>query len=107
MAIVEVPTRIDILAYNYKITLEDTIYILRFYYNNRTSRWMFDILDENENMLLGSRPILTNVDVFGYYAQADLPAGLFVTIDTEELDQNPELNDLGTRVKFLYVESEA
>ena len=106
MAIIEIPTRVDIASYKYKLTLERTIYGFVFTYNKRIERWHMTITDIDDNVLLGDIVLLSNVNLIGRFHSEELPPGTFICFDTENESKSPERNDLGSRIKLLYEESE-
>lgn len=106
MAILEIPVRNDLAAYEFRIVLESVTYFLRFSYNSRRSRWLMDIQNQDKEDVLVGIALLTDVDIRGLYKQEAIPPGLFLVFDTEGLQYNPEQFDLGNRVSLLYEESE-
>ena len=66
MAIIEIPTRVDIASYKYKLTLEGTTYIFTYTYNKHIERWHMSISDVDDNILVGGIVLLTNVKILPY-----------------------------------------
>ncbi len=106
MAIIEVPTRVDISSYKYKLTLEETVYTFTYTYNKRIERWHMSIGDADDNTLLGDIVLLTNVDLIGRFKSDELPPGTLICFDTKGENVSPTRDDLGNRIKLLYQESE-
>ena len=105
MAIVEIPTRCDLPAYDFKIDLESTVYTLRFRWNSRMSRWIMDIATEDGTDLLVGIPLHTNVDITSRFKKAGLPPGAFAVYDETGNGNNPDQFNFGTDVKLLYEEA--
>lgn len=105
MAIVEIPTRVDIARYRYSIILEGVSYFFEFNFNARSERWSMNIFDSDNNLLLAGISLLHNVDLAGRFVNEDLPPGRFILYDTEDANKSPTRDELGTRVKLLYEEA--
>jgi len=105
MAIIEIPTRVDIARYKYSIILEDVTYFFEFNFNARSERWSMNIFDSDNNLLLAGISLLYNVDLTGRFVNEELPPGRFILYDTEDANKSPTRNELGTRVKLLYNEA--
>lgn len=105
MAIIEIPTRIDIASYKFSIILEEITYFLEFKFNKRIERWAMNLFDSDNNLLLAGITLLHNVDLIGRFQNEALPPGKFIMFDTEDAEKSPTRDELGTRVKLLYQES--
>ncbi len=105
MAIIEIPTRVDIASYKYKLNLENTTYSFVFTYNKRIESWHMNIADVDDNELLNGIVLLSNVDLIGRFQDDRLPPGIFICFDTENESASPTRDDLGSRIKLLYEES--
>lgn len=104
MAIVEIPTMIDASAYKFEIVLDNETYILQFSYIERIQRWILNILDSNENMLLAGITLHSSLDLIGRFKNPDLPKGTLICFDVEGENKSASRDDLGIRVKLLYDE---
>ena len=105
MTIVEIPTQNDSSAYSYEIELDGKIYIFEFMYVQRIKRWIFNIYNEDNEILLAGITLHTNANLKGRFKDPNLPSGLFVCLDTEGANKSAERDDLGVRVKLLYQET--
>jgi len=105
--LLELPTRNDLPAFNYLITLEGQQYQLDFTYNDRMGKWMISISDTSGNVLVGEVPAVLNINLFGRYGVVGLPPGKMYFYDTSTQNTDPARNDLGERVVLLYDESVA
>ena len=83
--------------------LDAVTYTLRFRWNNREGAWYLSILDEaSETMLLADMKIVVPWPLNAYRSGNPMP-GALIAFDSEGLDQDPALTDLGIRVKLYYV----
>jgi hypothetical protein len=79
MAILTIPTSTTLAVYRFTIELEDVVYGLSFFWNNRDERWYFDLSDEDGNLLRAGLKAVTGWPEAG-------------------------INDLGDSVSLTYVE---
>ena len=105
MAIVEIPVRSDLPAYQFGIDLDGVNFKFSFRFNTRMGRWLWDILDTEENPILMGVPLLVNLDLIGRYKIEELPLGSFICINETGTSNNPGRYDLGNNVKLLYEEA--
>jgi len=105
MAWLEIPTRTDISAYSYKISLEGTTFSLRFSFNDRVGKWMLQIADQSDVVLLNEIPLVSNWDLISRFVTDGLPLGALYAFDTSGTGSDAGRFDLGERVKLLYRES--
>lgn len=105
MSTLEIPTRNDILDYQYTLTLEDLQYIFHFSYNKRMERWLLNIMDNDENILIGSILLLSGYNLIGRYKNTLLPKGVLFLIDIQGNNTTAVMDTLGNNVTLLYGES--
>jgi len=105
MAIVEIPTRVDVSSFKYEIDLDSRTYIFKFHYIQRIKRWILNILDKNENPLLMGITLHSNLDLISRFKNPILPQGRFICYDTEGENKSAERDDLSVRVKLFYDEA--
>lgn len=104
MAILNIPVRNDLPAYEFRIILEGSSFYFRFKFNRRRDRWLLDFLDEDKGQVLLGIAMLTDVNIVGRFLHLDIPPGLFLVFDSEGKQLNPGQFDMGDRVKLLYEE---
>lgn len=106
MAIVEMPVRNDLPAFDFKQELEGTVFTFAFRFNVRFNAWIMDILDETGDVpiILGT-PVFTDVDILSRFIYDTLPPGQFVVLDETGAQRNPDRDNFGGEVKLFYVES--
>lgn len=105
MALIEVPTRSDLKAYEMQVELQGITYTLNFRYNERMDRWLLDIADSIGVELLNGIVLLTNVPLTDDYVIAGLPPGRFICEDTTGQNKDAGADDLGNDVRLLYEEA--
>jgi len=105
MSILQIPLKSSLQSYEISVVLELVTYILSFSFNRRSNIWSMDILNQDNENILMSLPMLTNTDIEGQYVSESLPPGIFLIFDTEGTDENPCQGDFGSRFLLLYDES--
>jgi hypothetical protein len=105
MAYFEMPVRSDLSAYEFQIELEKTLYTFYFQFNARQARWIMEIRDELDEVIITGIPILTNVLLTKRFKDARMPLGDFFVFDSKGADADPDETQFGTRFKLIYRES--
>jgi len=105
MSVLELPVNSDSASYTFKVDIEGSTYGFELAYNSRSDRWSMTILNVDGNIILAGISLLANRDLIGRFRNLDLPPGRFVCQDTQGENLSPGRDDLGGRVKLLYVES--
>lgn len=105
MALIKIPTRSDLPAFNERIELEGVIYNLDFRLNERMNKWAMDILDEEESPIVSGLLLLTNVPLLDQLTVADLPPGDFIMLDRANLQRDADADNLGGDINLFYQES--
>lgn len=106
MATSEVPVIEGVAFQEAQVPIEDRVYTLTLRWSGREARWYLDIYDEERAPLYIGIAIVLNFPLGIRCASADFWPGLLMAVDTSGANQEPNLNDLGTRVKLIYVDSE-
>lgn len=105
MALIEIPVRSDLKAYEFQIELDGLIYTLGFRYNERMGRWLMDISDVVEEEILNGIVLLTNVPLTDDYLKDGLPPGRFICDDRTGKNRDAGEDDLGNDIRLLYEEA--
>lgn len=105
MVILEIPTRIDLPAYNEVVTLDGTPYQIDLQWNDRMSKWMILLSDAQGNELVGYVPIVSTWPLFNRFKFDGLPPGTLFAFDSSGQNIDPGRFDLGDRVKLCYLEA--
>lgn len=107
MALIEIPTRSDLKAYEFQIELDGAVYTLGFRYNERMDRWIMDISSAVGTELLNGVVLLTNIPLTDDYVIDGAPPGRFICEDRTGQNADAGRDDLGNNIRLLYEESAA
>ena len=102
----EIPLTSDNKFFTISVELDGDSFILKFSWNGRFNRWMLGIYDADENPIKTGLPLHINWDVFGRFADDDLPQGLLMLYDTTGGNEECGEDELGGRCKLLYYTAE-
>ena len=107
MATLAIPIGSENAAYSFQIDLEGVTYTLDFSFNERSEEWQMAIYDAaEENLLLGSMPVLTNIAInFPHTSRPGVPPGYFIALDETGNNQNANRDNFGSDIKLFYEES--
>jgi hypothetical protein len=105
MALIEIPVRSDLKAYEFQIELDGGVYTLGFRYNERMDRWLMDIADGAGVEVLNGVVLLTNIPLTDDYVKEGLPPGRFICEDRTGQSKDAGIDDLGNDVRLLYQEA--
>lgn len=107
----ELPLDADSPNYTVSVVIENQLFTFHVTWNERdnfTDRggsWYFDLLDENgdeDNPILSGVRITIGALLGRKSRDPRLPAGAFFVSDLSGKNQDPTINDLGTRVKVYF-----
>jgi hypothetical protein len=104
MSLLVLPTRTDLLEYDFAIELDGTTYTIALRWNGRDSAWYLDIMDAERTPLAMGRKVVVGWPLFGRSKVAGLPPGRLFAMDTSGADQDPGKGELGGRVQLFYQE---
>lgn len=107
MAILELPIDSQQVAFKFKVTLDSILVELEFHFNSRYERWFMNMLDENGNMILAGRPMMTNLDLTGRFADGRIPPGFMFPFNITQAFEDAGFEDLGEDVPVFYEEVES
>jgi len=105
MATLVLPVTYDIAAYQFQIELEGTLYFFSFRYNSRMDRWVMNIADENEEILLAGLVLITNYNLLHGFKNDKLPPGKIFMYDETGEQKTSGRDEIGNTIKLFYVES--
>lgn len=106
MAAVIIPIPSDNAKFSLTVDLDEVVYLLAFTWNTRCRAWYMDIALQDSTNLLCGRKILPGVDLNGRHKDPRLPKGRLIALDTQGGSVRPDRNDLGTRIKLWYIDSD-
>jgi len=105
--ILEIPVRTDLANYKYEIDIEDVTYIFEFIYNIRWNKWILNVYDSDEVIIVGNIPMQTSVDLIDRFYIAGFMIGILLLVDTEGTYEDlTNKDDFGSRFVLTYAESE-
>jgi hypothetical protein len=108
MAMIEIPVDPNLESQRFEISLDGTLYTLRFYWNIRQESWTIDIIEQaNEVVLIQGIKIEPDWMPLFRYQIENFPPGDFIVIDTSGTGTPPDRTEFGlnARVKLLYQEA--
>lgn len=100
MAIVNIPIDGVQPFHRFSIELDGRVYILKFRFNFRDSRWHMSILQEDETVLIAGIPLVVSWGLIRRFADERLPPGEFFVEDVTGENTEPGENSFG-RTHFL------
>ena len=106
MAVLEIPTRIDLAVYDFTIELDEVIYRLSLYFNRRSNHWYFNIADIDGNQLRSGIKLVCNWALLLQWVQQGRPDGDILATNPES-DDDPDRDTLGTQTVLAYNEGVA
>lgn len=106
MAILEIPTRIDIQVYRFTIELDQVVFTVSIWYNERSGHWFFSLADIDGVALREGLKIVANWPLTQAWIQQGRPAGELICANPET-DDDPDSDTLGASAVFVYDEGGA
>lgn len=106
MAILELPTRVDLSVYDFTVDLDDVVFTLSFFFNTRSNHWYFSVLDLDGNPLREGLKIVSNWPLLLPWIQQSRPGGEMVSANPET-DDDPDRETFGTNSVLTYDEGGA
>ncbi|MEE8299292.1 MAG: hypothetical protein V3R67_07930 [Thermodesulfobacteriota bacterium] len=106
MAIKQIPLNFDVPSFQFKVDLDGIPFSFDFEFNDRLQKWSFNILDDAGTCLLVGILFTVNglfLEKFQYDTR--LPQGDLFAINTVNDEVDPDRDNLGTDVVFLYDEA--
>lgn len=106
MAIITIPARSDLPAYEFRFDLDDSVFTLSFRYNSRMKKWLMDIKTQSGDPLRMGIPLLTAVRLLPKQRPSTFPKGDFLMIHETGLYIDSEREEIGEIIKLFYQEGE-
>lgn len=100
------PMFLDDPAYTYVCAIDGSSYRLSFTWNERTKGWSLDIAEENGLPIISGIRLVCNWHLLGRSQDTRLPPGMLscMSLDPDD-DSDPQLEDLGRRVRLVYFDA--
>jgi len=90
--------------FSQRTVFNGVVYGLNFRYNARMDRWLVDVLDANQNMLLAGQPLLGGWDVLHrFQGVVNVPAGILLPVDMSGQGRDPQEFTLGSDVQLFFL----
>jgi len=90
-------------SYTVDIQLGDFPLRLKCVFNERENCWYIDVRDQNDVLIVGSVKVLSDWELIGRrHKIAQLPTGLWLSIDIKNEAAIPNRNELGQRVQIVF-----
>lgn len=86
-------------------TLSGRDYVFTFHWNAREAAWYFDLADQDEVLIVSSRKVTVGFPLITRCVDPRRPEGMLMAIDSAGKNQDPSLDDFGTRVQLIYFET--
>jgi hypothetical protein len=95
----------DAPHFDFSSTLEGKLLTFEFRWNERSGAWFLSLFDDTGAPIFSGRRVVLGADLLGRSADSRLPPGMLIAYDTSGANLEAGRNDLGGRVKILYVEA--
>ena len=105
MALLKLPVRSDLKAYEFQVDLDNAAFTLKYRFNERLGRWTMDIATNVGADILTGLPLLTDVPLTDQFRFEELPPGRFILVDKTGENKNAGAEDLGNDVLMFYEEA--
>lgn len=92
--------------YQFRTVLSGSTYTFDVHWNERDGAWYFDLLTEDEVMIIAGVKIVLGMAIGRRSADPAYPIGLFRVVDTSGQNLDATFYDLGTRVQVLWLTEE-
>jgi hypothetical protein len=83
-------------------SLLNVTYTLRTRWSNLSNCWMLDISDVDNNLLIGSIPLVTGADLLEQYQYLEIGGGLIIQNTSGPPDTVPGYSSLGVTSQLLF-----
>ena len=101
---IEIPFLPDANAFEQRMRLDGEDYTLTFRWNPRAERWFMDLGDPDGSPIVNGLALVIGSITRHLRARVGMPPGLFICLDTSDSGVDPGFDELGSRVKLVYLE---
>lgn len=91
-------------AFTQQVTLDDTDFNLKFYWNDRFKYWSMSIADFEDNIIVEGIKLVLNFDLIQPYRHLSVPEGQLYVLDSSDTLLRIERYDIDKNVNLFYVE---
>lgn len=106
--ILEIPVRSgsEFASYTQRSELDGRIYNFRFDWNEREGNWYLDLSDQDEVQILSGIKLVSSIPLIARIVDERRPPGELFIIDNQSPTTDPNLDSLGARHRFIYLDAE-
>lgn len=101
MPVVTLPNDTGLARYRFRVSLGETVFGLRFYFNRRADRWFYDVEDASGEILRAGLKLVTDWPTMLGWSSVPRPLGEILAVNSGG-DADALLDDLGTRVLVTF-----
>lgn len=99
---VNLPLRNDAALFSFDCQLDGTTYLFAFRWNERDAQWLFDLSDVDRVPIVSGVAVVVDFPLGARCADARMPPGMLVAVDTTGAHADPGETDLGARTVIVY-----
>jgi hypothetical protein len=104
MAVIEIPINNLDPAFTFAIELDGKTYNFTFRWNGRIQNWVFDLFDALIEPIQLGNPFIVNFEFLRQNQSLSQPPGVLVARNNATPFENPNRFNIGSDVKFFYIE---
>lgn len=104
MAIIEIPLDNFDPSFSFSTELDSATYNFNFRWNGRIQIWIFDLLDSDNEPVQTGNPFISGFELLGQNVSSNRPPGNLLAINNAVPFEAATRFNIGSDVKFLYVE---
>lgn len=101
-AVQQLPFQGGLAFQTFGTTLLSTNYVINQRWNTRDGAWYFDLLDQDESVIVAGIKIVLGVELGRRTTDSRMPKGIFWAADLSGEGRDATLDDLGTRVVVYF-----
>ena len=99
------PSRTGLDFYRYRVVLDGAPYFFEYRLNDRVDRYHVSVEDAANTVLVQSKRVVLDTDLFRVYRHKNIPPGRIVVVDSEDGSVEPGKGELFGRVLVAYDEA--
>jgi hypothetical protein len=103
MAALEIPILPSVPHQEFAVVLDGVEYILEIRWNDRDEAWFANLYDAERDVICYGIVLVIEYPILRRVNDPRRPAGELLLIDEENTQREAGLDDLGARVKLVYV----
>jgi hypothetical protein len=92
--------------YEQTVALDGVDYLFRFMWSERERRWYMDMETADGTALATGVKVVADHDLLAHLTSDLRPPGILTCVDHSGEQRDPDLRDLGARVRIWYIDEE-